>query len=63
MGSMESSVYIDYDVWKSNFPDNICSEFIDFILNNFDCLTSFINNNKIDKDKLYSYISIIDDIM
>lgn len=63
MSSMESSVYIDYDVWKSDFPDNICSEFIDFILNNFDCLTSFINNNKIDKDKLYSYISIIDDIM
>lgn len=63
MGSMESSVYIDYDVWKSNFPDNLCSEFIDFILNNFDCLTSFINSNKIDKNKLYSYISIIDDIM
>lgn len=63
MGSMESSVYIDYDVWKSNFPDNICSEFIDFILNNFDCLTSFINSNKIDNDKLYSYICLIDDIM
>lgn len=63
IGCMGSDIYIDYDVWKSNFPDNICSEFIDFALNNFDCLTLFINSNKIDKDKLYSYISIIDDIM
>ena len=63
IGSMDSEIYIDYDVWKSNFPDNICGEFIDFTLNNFDCLTSFVINDKTDNDKLYSCISIIDDIM
>ena len=63
MGSMDSSVYIDYSDWKNNFQENICSKFIDFILDNIECLEFLIVNKAIDKDKLYSYICLIDDIM
>ena len=40
-----------------------CSKFIDFILDNIECLEFLIVNKEIDKDKLYSYICLIDDIM
>ena len=38
-------------------------KFIDFILDNIECLEFLIVNKEIDKDKLYSYICLIDDIM
>lgn len=63
IGPMDSEIYIDYDVWKSNFKENICNKFIDFILDNIGCLEFLVVNNKIDKDKLYLYICLIDDIM
>lgn len=63
LGSYSEGIYIDYSDWKNNFKENICSKFIDFILDNIWCLEFLIVNKEIDKDKLYSYISLIDDIM
>lgn len=63
LGTNSEGVYIDYSDWKNNFQENICSKFIDFILDNIECLEFLIVNKEIDKDKLYSYICLIDDIM
>ncbi len=56
-------ICIDYSDWKNNFQENICSKFIDFILDNIECLEFLIVNKEIDKDKLYLCICLIDDIM
>ena len=63
LGAYSEEIYIDYSDWKNNFQENICSKFIDFILDNIECLEFLIVNKEIDKDKLYSYICLIDDIM
>ena len=61
--TLSEDIYIDYSDWQNNFQESICSKFIDFILDNIECLNLFIVDKEIDKDKLYSYINVIDDIM
>ena len=55
--------HFEYGNWKKIFKENICSEFIDFILSNSDNFEYFFSEEKFDDEKIKKYLREINNII
>lgn len=53
----------NYDDWILIFEEEICSKFIDFVLNNEEMLNYFYIEDKFDSEKFKKYIDMINDVI
>lgn len=61
--TLDGNAYIEYFNWLGLFKNNICNDFIEFLLNETDILKNFIKENEFDDDKIYNYLKEIDNIL
>lgn len=61
--TMGGQAYIEYYNWMGLFENNICNDFIEFLLRDTDFIYNFVKERQVDDEILYSYLKIIDNIL
>ena len=61
---LNGEAYNDYENWLNMFDDNnICNEFIKFIISDNNNFNNLIKNNEFDDEKVVNILNIINDII
>lgn len=63
MKTMDRQAYIEYYNWIGLFENNICNDFIEFILNDTKFIDNFVKERQVDDEKIYNYLKVIDNIL
>lgn len=61
--TLDGDAFIEYYNWLALFKNNICNDFIEFLLSNTDILINFTKDNEFDDDKIYNYLKEINNIL
>lgn len=61
--TMDGQAYIEYCNWMGLFENNICNDFIEFLLGDTDFIDNFVKERQVDDEILYSYLKVIDNIL
>lgn len=60
---LNGEAHFEYGNWKKIFKENICNDFIDFLLTDSDNLEYFFVEEEFDKDKIKKYLMDINSII
>lgn len=63
MKTMDGQAFIEYYNWIGLFENNICNDFLEFLLTDSDVIGNFAENGKVNEAVIYNYLKIIDGIL
>lgn len=61
--TIDLNAYIEYYNWLGLFKNNICNDFIEFLLSDSEIIKNFVKENEYDEDRIYKYLKEIDNIL